>query len=96
MAQRARCVAREDAQRRILVALRILASEVVLERAIAGTQEAQLVPAAQPRVGAKSRRIGGSHDRQVNILGKMRSDAVNASIHIVHIGHAVVFRLPYI
>src|SRR5262245_3374411 len=41
MPQRACSVAREDAERRILAALRILASEVVLERAVARAQQAR-------------------------------------------------------
>jgi ribose transport system substrate-binding protein len=76
MPQRPCGVAGEDAEGRILAALRIFAPEVVFERAVASAQQAQVVPTARPRMGAERRGIGGGHDRQVDVLGQMRSDTV--------------------
>src|SRR6185436_8431939 len=76
VAQLAGRVVREHAEGRILVPLRILAAKVVLERAVAGAQQTQVMPSTGTRMRAKRRGIGGGHDRQVRVTGEMRGDPV--------------------
>src|SRR5437773_11037727 len=56
----------------------VLAAQVVLESAVAGAKEAQLVPAAGAGVRAQSGDISGGDDGEVKILSEMMGHAVGA------------------
>src|SRR5690606_5216161 len=66
----------ENGNRRVLVALPIFASEVVLEAARGGAQQTKLVPTASACVRAQRRQIGRRDDRQVDVLCKVMRDAI--------------------
>src|SRR5207302_5633205 len=62
----------------VLTSLAVFAAQVVLEGAVAGAEQAQLVPASRASVGAQSGQIGGGGDSEVEILREVMGDAVKA------------------
>ena len=71
-------VAGENGNGGVLAAFVVFAAQVVLEGAIAGAEEAQLVPASRASVGAQSGEIGGSDHGEVEILSEVMGHAVRA------------------
>jgi hypothetical protein len=55
-------VASKNGNGGVLKPFAVFAAEIVLEGAVAGAEEAQLVPAARAGVGAQSGEIGGRDD----------------------------------
>ena len=78
VAQGAVGVAGENGNGGVLTPFAVFAAEVVLEGAVAGAEEAQLVPAARASVGAQSGEISGSDDGEVEILSEVVGHAVGA------------------
>src|SRR5207244_9609288 len=78
VAQGAVGVAGENGNGGVLAPFEVFAAEVVFEGAVAGAEEAQLVPAARASVGAQSGEIGGGDDGEVEILSEVMGDAVGA------------------
>ncbi len=76
VAQGAVGVAGENRNGGVLASFAVFAAEVVLECAVSGAQEAQLVPASGASVGAQSGEIGGGDDGEVEILSEVMSDTV--------------------
>jgi hypothetical protein len=89
-------VAGEDGDGRVLMTFAVFAAEVVLEGAVAGAQQAQLVPAAGASVGAESGDIGGGYYGEVEILRQVMHDAVGAVEPGGTHRARFVCRLPYI
>jgi hypothetical protein len=78
VAQGAVSVARENGDGGVLVPFAVFAAEVMLERALPSTEEAQLVPASRASVCAQSGDIGGRDDGEVEILSEVMGYAVGA------------------
>src|SRR6185369_1118526 len=78
VAQRALGVAGENGNGGVLMPFSLFAAEVVLEGAVAGAEEAQLVPAARARVGAQTGDISGGDDCEIEMLGEVMCNAVGA------------------
>src|SRR5258708_2485830 len=78
MADGAVVVPSEDANRRILTPVGIFAGQIVLERAGAGAQEPQSVPSPFAGMRAQGRRIGRGNNREVDVLGQVMSNAIQA------------------
>src|SRR5579859_6014618 len=76
VAQGAVGVAGENRNRGVLTSFAVFAAKVVLEGAVSGADEAQLIPASYASVGSQSGEIGGGNDREVKILSEVVSDAV--------------------
>src|SRR6516164_4201451 len=78
VAQGAVGIAGENGNGGVLTPFAVFAAEVVLEGAVAGAEEAQLVPAARASVGAQRGEISGSDDGEVEILSEVMGHAVGA------------------
>src|ERR1700730_11462947 len=78
VAQDAVGVAGENRNGGVLTSFAVFAAEVVLEGAVSGAQEAQLVPASRASVGAQSGKVGGGYDGEVEILSEVMGHAVGA------------------
>lgn len=78
MAQGAVTVSSENRYRRVLVALAILAQEIVLENIVAAAQEPQVVPPSLAGMCSQGCRIGRRYYDEVEVLGKMMSSTVQA------------------
>src|SRR5256885_899494 len=78
VAERAVTVSREDRDGRILIAVGVLAEQVVLERAGSTTEQPKVVPSPVAGVLAQRGRIGSGGDDEVDVLRQMMSDAVEA------------------
>src|SRR5215469_18089495 len=78
MLQRAVGVAGEYGNCRVLMPFAVFAAKVVLERAVAGAEQAQLVPAASTSVRPESGDVGGGHHGEVKILSQVVRHAVRA------------------
>src|SRR6185369_18074848 len=78
VAQSAVAISSEHRDRRILTAFAIFAAEIIFESAFAGAQQTQFVPTSFTSVRSQGGGIGGSDDREVNILRQVMSDTVVA------------------
>jgi len=78
VAQGAVGIAGENGNSGVLMPFAVFAAQVVLEGAIAGAEEAQLVPAARASVIAESGEIGGGDHGEVEILSQVMRNAVGA------------------
>src|SRR5947207_21237 len=78
MAQGAVGVAGENGNGGVLMPVAVLAAQVVLESAVAGAEEVQLVPAAGAGVRAQSGDVSGGDHGEIKILSEMMGHAVGA------------------
>src|ERR1041384_902744 len=78
MTQHAVAVFGENRDRRILIPFLVFAAKIVFERAIAGTQETQIVPTSAARVLTQHSRIGRRDDREVRRLRQVMRHTVVA------------------
>src|SRR5688572_19679002 len=68
----------KDGNCRILISFFVFATEIVLKRTGAGTQESQSVPASAASVIPKGYRIRSCNDRQIETGSQVMCDAVHA------------------
>ena len=77
MAERAISISGKYRYGGVLIAFFIFAAQVVFEgAALAGAEQAQVAPASLTGVRAQSRRLRGRHDRKIDILDNVLSDAI--------------------
>lgn len=89
-------VAGENGNGGVLMPFAVLAAQIVLESAVAGAEQAQLVSATRAGVRAHRGDIRGRDHGEVQILSEMMGHAIGAVEPGVHIGQALVCRFPYI
>src|ERR1700704_2561227 len=66
----------EDGHCRVLIAVFALAAQVVLEAAVAGAEESEVVPTPAPRVLSERARLRRRDDREVNVLLQVAGNAI--------------------